>query len=145
MLNKKIDVLSSLVEIYKDLYAHKDLFNVNFKYSPNEVENFYKQIQPTLKIEDIEKTKEKEGINEDILALKTTDDIKEYFMKWSSDDNLSKEDLIKKLSLNEFGYIYTIIFSSPLKSNMRKIDALNAIEKFFTGISRAVSMKPYRN
>lgn len=40
------------------------------------------------------------------------------------------------------GYLYEIVYKSPLKSNMRKIDALNSIEKYFNGIERAVSMKP---
>jgi hypothetical protein len=33
------------VELYKELYIHKDLFKVNFKYSLSEVENFYEQMK----------------------------------------------------------------------------------------------------
>jgi flagellin-specific chaperone FliS len=142
MQTKRTDILAYLVELYKDFYTHKDLFNVKFKYSIHEIENFYEQIKDISDTGVGEKPCVEGKISEDVMALKTSDDVKEYFSKYLSNDNQSKDDLLKKLSLSEFSYLYNIIYSSPLKSNMRKIDALNTIEKYFNGISRAISMKP---
>jgi hypothetical protein len=137
MQTKKKDILVYLVELYKDLYSHKDIFKIDFKYSIKEVEIFFEQMQD-ISHTDINKKQIEEIIDNNILTLKTPDDIKDYLYN----DNQSKDDLLKKLSLSEFAYLYNIIYSSPLKSNMRKIDALNSIEKYFKGISRAISMKP---
>jgi hypothetical protein len=142
MQHKRKDILAYLVEVYKDFYIHKDLFRVNFKYSPEDIEDFYKQFQDSVIDGNGKKSHTKETIRSDILALKTADDIKGYLMKYRSGNTFSKDACIRELSLDEFDYLYKIIYESPLKSNMRKIDALNSIEKYFNGISRAVSMKP---
>ena len=75
MREKKPDILSYLVELYKDFYSHKDLFKINFKYSIYEVENYYKQIKNKSDTSDAKKLNE-ENISEDILSLKTDDDVK---------------------------------------------------------------------
>jgi hypothetical protein len=143
MVNKEIDVLTSLVNIYKNVYTHKELLNLNLKYSQNEIEDFYQQMRTSIETKNAKKSDgKKEVISEDVLALKTPDDVKEYFMKYQSGSDRSNNSLIEKLSLTEFDYIYNIIYSSPLKSGKRKIDALNSIEKYFNGIARAISMKP---
>jgi hypothetical protein len=138
MQTKKMDILTYLVELYKNFYAHKGLFKVNFKYSVCEVESFYEQMKNLSDTNISKKPNKEEKINDDILALKTSDDVKKYLFS----NNQSKEDLLKKLNLDEFAYLYNIIFSSQLKSSMRKADALTAIEKYFNGLSRAISMKP---
>jgi hypothetical protein len=130
------------VEVYKKVYEHKDFLKLDFKYSTSEVENFYNEIEVSSENNNVERANKKETIRADILNLKTVDDVKGYFSKYISNDNQSKENLIKDTSLSEFAYLYNIIYSSPLKPNMRKIDALKTIEKYFNGISRAVAMKP---
>jgi len=142
MKNKKNDILSYLEKIYKDIYIHKDLFNINFKYSVNEIESVCKEIQDLFETDNIIKSNTKQTISEEIQALKTTDDIKDFLSKYRCNGILSKDELVNKFSLNDINYLYQIIYLTPLKSNMRKIDALNSIEKYFYGISRAVSMKP---
>ncbi|GHV21323.1 hypothetical protein FACS189494_06550 [Spirochaetia bacterium] len=138
MQNKKTEILTYLVELYKDFYSHKDLFKINFKYSLDEVEEYCNKVTVLSKTDNTAKSSKEESISDKIRALATVDDIKAYF----STVNQSKEDIIQKTSLAEFAYLYNIVYSSPLKPNMRKIDAFNAIEKYFYGISRAVSMKP---
>jgi hypothetical protein len=142
MQHKKTDILAYLVDVYKDFYTHKELFRLNFKYSPNDIEDFYKQFQDSIADRTGEKSASKEPVRADILALKTVDDVKGYLVKYRSGGTLAKDVLIKELNLEEFDYLYEIIYKSPLKSSMRKADALNSIEKYFNGISRAVSMKP---
>jgi hypothetical protein len=142
MRNKKIDILAYLVELYKEIYNHKDFLKLDFKYSISEVEDFYNQTRISSESDNVEKSNKKETIREDILNLKTADDVKEYFSKYIANGSQSKEDLLKDTSLSEFAYLYKIIYSSQLKPNMRKIDAFKSIEKYFNGISRAVSMKP---
>jgi hypothetical protein len=137
MQTKKDDILAYLVELYKELYSHKNLLKMNFKYSIYEVENFLKQMQNMYDPDIGKKLIIEDKISDEILVLKKPDDIRNYLY-----NNYSKDNLLKKLSLTEFAYLYSIIYSTPLKSNMRKIDALNAIEKYFKGISRAISMKP---
>jgi hypothetical protein len=137
MQTKKNDMLAYLVEFYKELYSHKNLFKMNFKYSIPEIESFCEQMEDKYDT-DIDRKPVPQKIGDDILALKTPDDIKSYLFN----NNQSKDDLEKNLSLCECAYLYNIIYSSPLKSNMRKKDVLNNIEKYFKGISRAISMKP---
>jgi hypothetical protein len=138
MKEEKTDILAYLVELYKNFYSHKDLFKTNFKYSICDVEDFYEQMKSISDNGVRKKTREEGRISNDIIALKTAEDIKNYLFN----NNQSKGDILKKLNLDECAYLYNIIYSSPLKSNMRKIDALNTIEKYFNGISRAISMKP---
>lgn len=142
MSNKKSDILSYLVNFYKDIYTHKDLFKINFKYPVDEIESTCKEIQDLFETDNVIKSKIKQTISDEIQELKTTDDIKDFLSKYRCNGILSKDDLLNKFNLSDFSYLYKIIFLSPLKSNMRKIDAINSIERYFYGISRAVSMKP---
>jgi hypothetical protein len=142
MWDKRTDILAYLVELYKKIYNHKDFLKLDFKYSISEVEDFYNQAKILSENDIVEKSSKKENIRDDILNLKTTDDVKEYLSKYIANGNQSKEVLLKDTSLAEFAHLYKIIYSSRLKPNMRKIDAFKAIEKYFNGISRAVSMKP---
>jgi hypothetical protein len=142
MRNKKTGILAYLVELYKEIYKHKDFLKLDFKYSISEVENFYNQTRISSENDNFEKSSKKETIRDDILNLKNVDDVKDYLSKYIANGNQSKEDSLKDTSLSEFAYLYKIIYSSPLKPNMRKIDAFKTIEKYFNGISRAVSMKP---
>jgi hypothetical protein len=142
MYQRKADILAFLVEVYKEFYTYKDLFKMNFKYSPSDIENFYKQFHDSMTSGNNKQSNAQETIRADILSMKTVDDIKGYLIKYRSNGVLSKDALIKELSLDEFDYLYKIIYKSSLKSNMRKIDALNSIDKYFNGVSRAISMKP---
>jgi hypothetical protein len=109
MRNERIDILSYLVEIYKDFYTHKDLFKTNFKYAPNEIENFYEEMQTSFEAGHIVKSDTKETMSDDVRALKTADDVKEFLSKYYSDNGFSKDDLIKNLSLKEFDYLFISI------------------------------------
>lgn len=145
MPNQKADILAYLVELYKEIYNHKDFLKLDFKYTISEVEDFYNQTNQrkiSSENDNVEKLNKKEIIRDDILNLKTVDDVKEYLSKYLANGNQSKEELLKDTSLSEFAYLYKIIYSSQLKPNMRKIDAFKTIERYFNGISRAVSMKP---
>jgi len=140
-MKKEKDMLRYLINLYKDLYNHKDLFSFDFKFSPNEIEEVYKDDKTSFKI-DKDKQRNCEIIGNDILALKTPESVREFMSSYNLNDKESKDNLIKKLNLQEFAYLYEIIYSSPLKSNMRKIDAFNSIDKYFYGISRADSIRP---
>jgi hypothetical protein len=135
MRSSEVDMLAYLVDMYKDFYIHKDLFNKKFKYSINDIDEFLNQIKNVTPIS--MGSVSKEIVRDDILALKTPDDVKRYLEKVDQ-----KNNSLKELSLNELGHLYKILYYSPIKSNMRKFDVLNSIERYFAGISRAVSMKP---
>jgi len=47
MQTKKMDMLAYLVELYKELYTHKDILKIKFKYSVSEVEDLYEQMKDT--------------------------------------------------------------------------------------------------
>jgi len=142
MPNKKSDILSYLVKLYKDIYTHKELLNINFKYPINEIENTCKEIQELFEADNKTKSDTKQTISDEIKMLKTSDDVRNFLLKYHSNGILLKDELINKFNLNDFKYLYKIIYLTPLKSNMRKSDAIDSIEKYFYGISRAVSMKP---
>jgi hypothetical protein len=138
MWHKIMDILTHLTEVYKNLYVHKDIFKVNFKYSPDDIEDFYKKIQNLIEEKIVKKSVLKKTIRADIIALKTADDVKGYL--YQANDTIN-DTLIKEFSFDEYACLYEIVYKSPLKSKKKK-DALNAIKKYFHGIERAVSLKP---
>jgi hypothetical protein len=125
-----------LKEIKDYIYKIHNFDDMDSKYNKqslnttsfDDIEDFYKQFQDSTTDGKGEKPNTKKAIRSDILVLKTPDDIKAFLMKYRSGGTFSKDALIKELSLNEFGYLYKIIYKSPLKSHMRKIDAFNSIE-----------------
>jgi hypothetical protein len=75
---------------------HRPLVSILCRSPP---ESFYEQIKDISDTGAGEKPCTEGKISEDVMALKTPDDVKEYLSKYLSNDNLSKDDLLKKLSL----------------------------------------------
>jgi len=144
MVNKKeIDILQSLLKIYKEMYLSKELFNKNnLKYTPEEVEN----VINNLSVEQKPTSQRNQNvIRESILSIVTADEVKTFYLEnlsYDHSDSKSKEECLKNISVDELKYLYSILYSSPVRKTIRKIDLLDLIEKYFDSIDRAFSMKP---
>lgn len=143
MNKKEKDILQSLLKIYKEMYLSKELFNKNnLKYTPEEVENVINNLsveqKPTSQ-------RNQNAIRESILSIVTADEVKSFYLEnllYDHSDSKSKEECLKNISVDELKYLYSILYSSPVRTTIRKKDLLDLIEKYFDSIDRAFSMKP---
>ena len=139
---KELSVLQDICRLYEEMYAHREIFEK--KYFKYEIEELRK-ILDKLTFEDHKKSVNKKGIRNSILALHSTNEVRNFYEKYLNYDHSSQEakkKCIKSITLQELTYLYNIIYSSPLRSNVRKNEVLDLIEKYFEGIDRALNMKP---
>jgi hypothetical protein len=143
MNNKEKSVLQSLLKFYVDMYASKDLFNkIYFKYSPQDVENVINSLQNEKKLSP---KRDRKPIGELISSIKLENEVESYYsenLQYNRNDKKAKEDCLKKITLDEFKYLYNILYTTPLRKNIRKSELLDLIEKYFASIDRAHSLKP---
>lgn len=148
MSSKKNEIIQSLFSFYKQMYDSKDLFNKSyFKYSPDQVFKELKNELTNVSIDNLKNTEVSKNLilREEIASLKDEKDVKHYFKNnafYSSDETDIRENILKNFSTEELKYIYNILYSSPLRSKVRKTDILIAIEKYFDSMDRVRSMKP---
>jgi hypothetical protein len=143
-MNKKTqEAIQALINLYKDMYQSKTLFNKSyFRYSPEEMDNILSNI---ISKEKNTKVLNKKPIRESILALKNEADVKKFYQEnllYDHGDEKAREERLKDYSTNELGYIYNLIYTSPIRSKARRAELLDLIEKYFESIDRAISMKP---
>jgi hypothetical protein len=144
MNNKEQNILQSLLKLYVDMYPSKELFNkVYFKHSPQDVENTIISLQEEKKPSP--NTKRKKTTREVIASIHSEDQVHSYYLQnlqYDRNDRKSKESCLKKITLEELKHLYSILYTSPLKSSLRKSDVLDLIERYFSSIDRARSLKP---
>jgi len=78
----------------------------------------------------------------DVLLIKTEDEVKEYYNKNLICNNEDQKECLKKISTKELKHLHGVLYSTPVRSSIRKIDILRLIKMYFDGIDRALSMKP---
>lgn len=139
---KELSVLQDICKFYEVMYSHKEMFDKKyFKYEMEEV----RKILDKLTFEDNKKSVNKKGIRNSILVIHSINEVRNFYEKYLNYDHSSQEDkkkCIKSITLQELTYLYNIIYTSPLRSNVRKNEVLDLIEKYFEGIDRALNMKP---
>lgn len=143
MNKKEQDILQTILKLYCDLYPSREIFNKNyFKFTPEELENVIKNLheeqKPNLQ-------KNQNGISESILSIKTVGEVKSFYLenlRYDRSDSKSKEECLKNITGEELKYLYSILYSSPIRTKIRKVELLDLIEKYFDSIDRAFSMKP---
>ncbi|MGG1654372.1 hypothetical protein ACIFOF_24740 [Paenibacillus sp. NRS-1780] len=148
MSSKKNEIIQALFSLYKDMYDAKNLFNkAYFKYSPDQV---FKELKEELADVSIDTSKNADVskssvLRDEILSLKDEMDVMNYAKKtfvYSNDDIDTRDNILKSFSTEELKHMYNILYSSPLRSKVRKTDILTAIEKYFDSMDRVRSMKP---
>jgi hypothetical protein len=146
--SKKNEVIQALFSLYKDMYDAKSLFNKSyFKYTPDQV---FKELKNELTDTIADSSKDVEiskslVIRDEILSLKNEMDVLNFMKKNFIYDNNAvdaRENLLKSYSTEELKHMYNILYSSPLRSKVRKSDVLTTIEKYFDSMDRIRSMKP---
>jgi len=142
MKKKEDEILNNLAKMYKDLYLSKHLFSKEyFKYSPEEVEEVCINRIDYMPNE----IKAKKEIRNDILLIVDAAGVKKFFLEnlqYNREADDSKDECLKNISSEELKYLYSKIYSTPIKKNVRKQDILKSIEKYFASIERAMIMKP---
>lgn len=143
MNNKEKGILQNLLNLYVGMYSFKDLFNKKyFKYPPNEVEKVISYLQMG---EKKKPEKKKKPISEIILSINSEEQVEAYYLEnlqYNRNDKMAKEECLKKITLNELKHLCGILYSSPLRKNIRKCDLLDLIGNYFERIGRARSLKP---
>ncbi|KJD46805.1 hypothetical protein [Paenibacillus terrae] len=146
--SKKNEVVQALFSVYKDMYDAKSLFNKSyFKYTPNQI---FKELKDELTDTFVDSSKDIEVsksvvIRDEILSLKNEMDVLNFMKNNFIYDNNAidaRETLLKSFSTEELKHMYNMLYSSPLRSKVRKSDVLTAIEKYFDSMDRIRSMKP---
>ena len=77
-----------------------------------------------------------------IFLIKTEDEVREYYNKNLMCNNDNQKECLKKISAKELKHLYNVLYSTPARTSIRKIDILRLIKMYFDGIDRALSMKP---
>lgn len=141
--NKEKEIIKNLLNLYNDMYKSKKLFNSSyFKYEPEEVEALFKSI---LYSEDNLTEAKTPKVSESVLSLKTDEEVRNFYnlnLKHNYNSELDRKNCLSKISLNDLKYLYSILYSTPVRSNASKNELLNLIEKYFSRIDRAMVMKP---
>lgn len=143
MKKKERDILQDLLKLYTDMYPSKELFNkAYFKYAPEEMA---KIIDDFLTIKEVTPQQGRNVVRESIQSIQTVEEVGKFYLEnlqFDSSDEKSKEECLKSISLNELKHLYNILFSSPIRANIRKNELLELIRNYFESIDRALSMKP---
>jgi uncharacterized membrane protein len=142
MNTKKTAILNNLLNMYKDFYPSSAIFSKSyFKYSIEDVEKVIEELLSKPKIE----PKKRAGIRDEIKSIGSEEETKRFYERnliYNKEDETSKKECLKRITLDELKYIYSQLYSSPAKAKCKKEELLSLIEKYFNGIDRALGMKP---
>ncbi|MEK4508231.1 hypothetical protein [Paenibacillus sp. FSL K6-2524] len=144
MSKRKHEIIQAVLTLYKDMYNVREIFrNSYFKYTPEEVIKEFEEL--LIKQESLPTNDKTVTLKDSILALSNEEDMKRFYLEnlvYDHSDINAKEERLKTYSVEEYKYMYNILYSSPPRSNIRKGELLSAIEKYFDSIDRAKSMMP---
>lgn len=144
MNKEQKQALSKLLNLYTELYPCKDIFKSKlFPYTPDELSCIFAFDVPT------EKNlceKHSNSIREDVKALQTVEQVKDYILSLELLDGkyetLAENKLASELTIADYKYIYSILYTSPVSSKIKKETLIGYIVKYFKGIERAQALKP---
>lgn len=143
MKQKEQNLLRNFLELYTELYVVKDLYKEKyFKYTPEEAQIL---VDGIICERDKQPTISKNELRQEIKNISTEEEVKNYFYNHLMFDRSNSEEknaCLNQISTNELKYLYAILYSTPVKSKIRKVELLDAIEKYFASIDRALSMRP---
>lgn len=145
-INKKDrDILNWLMRLRKDFECLKGcnaFQNGYFKYSVEEIEEMVYRL---LNQSNQEVAVKKPNIREEIKAIDSKEKAKQFYLEhltYNKEDNDAKQNCLKNISLDELKLIYSKIYDTEIKGKVTKGALLSLIERYFSGIDRALSMKP---
>lgn len=142
---KDRDILNRLVKLYRDFECLREcdaLRKGYFKYSIKEVEE---AVDRLLAQPNDETRIKKPNIREEIKMINNKEKARQFYLEhltYDREDNAAKQSCLKNITLDELKLIYSKIYDTEIKSKVTKEALLSLIERYFSGIDRALSMKP---
>lgn len=144
MNQKQKTALNKLLSLYTELYPSKDVFKNNlFPYTPDELSEIIKGIND---VEDANPKRPRSLIREDIQHIESVEQVQEYVSKLGllngTYETIEDNKAALALTLAEYKHLYSILYTTPIGSKVKKDVLINLIVKYFDGIQRAHALKP---
>lgn len=144
MNQKQKTVLRKLLFLYTELYPANGIFKSNFfTYTPEEVADIIQEIE---NLEEMPQKKSIGFIRDDILKITSIEQVRDYISKLDllngKYETLTENKAATAVTLAEYKYLYSILYTTPINSKIKKEILINHIVKYFDGIDRAHSLKP---
>lgn len=149
MSGKNESIKNDLINLYKYLYYMSKSETANYffsneilkklKYTPEEITEF-------LEVFNCSMEKQKSKIKPEIVEIQTKEQVLEYFKEYllpiCQPDILEedKNNILKKVTLEDIRYLYKIIFGISLAEKCKKIDAIYKIKDFFDNEERTTDL-----
>lgn len=143
MKQKEQSLLQNFLELYTELYEVKHIYKEKyFKYTPEDAKALIENI-----IQEADRLPRSPGneIRQEIKDISTEDEVKKYFYKYLVYDRNNpeeKERILNQINTTELKRLYTILYSTPVKTKIRKAELMDFIGNYFASIDRALSMRP---
>lgn len=149
MSNSSKKIKNDLLDLYEILYhmgeSNKTLSFFSpeilkkIKYKPEEVKKVLNITHPVSE-------KSKQSISNEILSIETQNQALDYFVKNLSDvfkPNISeseKNDILKKVTLEELKYLYQIVFGIPMENKCKKMDIVYKMKDYYENEKRTADL-----
>lgn len=150
MKKKDLEIIEYIFNQYIDLYDKRDMFNSKyFKFKKEDVLDVLNNINTDTVINDnIKKFKSEKSakLSENIAIIKTEEEVEKYYLNnliYKHDDENSKKNKLKNISLVEIKYLYKILYKTDWKGRVNKTVVLERIENYFENKKRAVYLKGF--
>ena len=143
MTREERTALDRLLSLYFELYPCREVFKAKlFPYTPEELSCIFSSSQEESKL-----TKDCSVVlREDVQKLKTIEQVKEFCSNLElldgTYDTLAENRAASELTVSDYKYIYSILYSTPIKGKVKKEVLVGHIVKYFKGIDRAQALKP---
>lgn len=160
MNKKEIEIIKDILEKYIELSKYKEIFNNKyFIYEEKEIKNIIENIKESTEIKEVEnskevkankknskKTEKKKPTKTDkhkLIEIKDEAAAEKYYnenLKYKHSEIDGREKVTKKLTADEFKYLYKILFNiEPGRKNKGQL--LDDIERYFENKNRSLNIK----
>lgn len=150
MKKKDLQIIQYIFNQYMDLYDKREMFNSKyFKFKKEDALHVLNNINEDIEANDeIKNVKEKKAVklSDNIAIIKTEEDVEKYYLNnliYKHDDENSKKDMLKHISVAEIKYLYKILYKTDFKGKLNKATVLEGIEKYFENKNRALYLKGF--
>lgn len=149
MNNSNEKIKNDLLDLYEILYHMGESNKTLSFFSPEILKKIkYKpeEVKKVLNITNTAIEKSKQSISSEISSIKTQNQALDYFSKNLSDvfrPNISeteKNDILKKVTLEELKYLYQIVFGIPMENKCKKMDIIYKMKDYHENEKRTVDL-----
>lgn len=149
MNNSNEKIKNDLLDLYEILYHMGKNNKVSSFFSTEVLKKMkYKpeEVKKVLNITECVIEKSRQSISNEISSIETRNQALDYFAKNLSDvfkPNISqteKNDILKKVTLEELKYLYQIIFGIPMENKCKKMDIVYKIKDYYENEKRTADL-----